>query len=103
MAGNTKTFFGFASINKNIKMTRNFLGNNENATIFSLYGKIWGYDLTLFNYFGEEEILLEPERKFYIEEIIPEVNGIIFVRGEFKETSLALHSNLAQDSLTLKY
>ena len=57
-------------------MTYNFLkgeDNNKFGTIFTLAGKVWGYDITLFNYFNEKEILIEPERKFKIDEIIPPI------------------------------
>lgn len=66
-------------------MIINFLGNDKNknikcGTIFTLVGDVWGYDITLFNYYKEEEILLEPERKFKIEQVIPAVNEIINIR-----------------------
>ena len=41
----------------------------QSGTIFTLYGDIWGYDITLFNVYNEEEILLEP--------VYPPVNDII--------------------------
>ena len=46
------------------------LGNNINksGTIFSLIEDIYGYDISLFNIYEEEGILLEPERKSIIEE-----------------------------------
>ena len=56
------------------------------GTIFTLVGKVWGYDIFLFNYYGEEEILLEPERKFTVEEVMTEVNDIIRVRCILKES-----------------
>ena len=58
-------------------MTYNFLKDEEKikiGTIFSLGGDIWGYNITLFNRFGEEEILLEPERKYKVDNVIPPVN-----------------------------
>ena len=42
------------------------------------------------NFFGEKEILLEPERKLIIEESLPEVKGIIYVRAIIKKTPLVL-------------
>ena len=66
--GNIKIFYGFTSTSTNVKMTYNFLKNEEkikSGTIFLLGGDVWGYDITLFNNYGEEEILLEPERKFF--------------------------------------
>ena len=106
ITGKTKYFYGFLSICKNIKQAYNFLGassNNKEGTIFSFSGKLWGYDISLFNYFEEEEILLEPERKFLIEEIFPEINKIIIIRAQFKENTQVLKDNLSQDSITLKY
>ena len=66
------------------------MNDNKSGTIFTLAGKIWGYDITLFNYFGENEILLEPERKFYVEEVMPPINGVIHIRWIYKDTPLVL-------------
>ncbi len=47
-------------------MVYNFLGEEKDfkiEAIFSLIGNVLGYDITLFNYFGEEELLLEPKEK----------------------------------------
>lgn len=81
--GHIKTFWAFTSSSPNLII--NFLGNDKNknikcGTIFTLVGDVWGYDITLFNYYKEEEILLEPERKFKIEQVIPAVNEIINIR-----------------------
>ena len=91
--GKNKTFWTFTSTSPKIKTSFEFLGEEKSSkygTIFSLEGKIWGYDITLFNYFDEEEILLEPERKYFIEHHIPEVNGIINVVCQIKETPIVL-------------
>ncbi len=40
---------------------------------------MWGYDITLFNYFGEIEIILEPERSFVIDNVIQPVKDIIYI------------------------
>lgn len=70
--GNEKTFWGFTSTSSEIKTCYNFLGTTKKSgTIFSLSGDIWGYDISLFNVCGEEEILLEPERKLIVEESLP--------------------------------
>ena len=53
-------------------------------------GKVWGYDITLFNYYEEEEVLLEPERKFKVEQIIPPVNEIIKFRCSLLDTPLVI-------------
>ena len=88
LKGNEKTFWGFTSTSPDVQTSYNFL--NKGGTIFSLAGENWGYDIQIFNLFGEEEILLEPERKLIIEESLPEVNGIIFVRAIIKKTPLVL-------------
>ena len=93
ITGKDKTFWTFTSTSPKIKTSFEFLGEEKSSkygTIFSLEGKIWGYDITLFNYFDEEEILLEPERKYFIEHHIPEVNGIINVVCQIKETPIVL-------------
>ena len=88
LKGNEKTFWGFTSTSPDVQTSYNFL--DKGGTIFSLAGENWGYDIQMFNLFGEEEILLEPERKLIIEESLPEVNGIIFVRAIIKKTPLVL-------------
>ena len=57
-------------------------------------GNVWGYDISLFNVFNEEEILLEPERKYYIENHFPEVNDLIYVICQVKDTPLVLENNI---------
>jgi len=80
--GNQKTFWGFTSTSPNSEMTINFLGKKEQmktGTIFTLIGDVWGYDIKLFNYYNEEEILLEPETKFIVDNVFPPVNDIIHI------------------------
>jgi len=98
--GNVKTFWGFTSTSVNVLTTYNFLGKKENfkkGTIFELIGEIWGYDITLFNVCGEEEILLEPERKMLIASTLPEVNEIIRVQGHIQKTPLVLSKLLGNN------
>ena len=74
--GNTKTFWGFTSTSTSIISSYEFLGEKKDfkcGTIFHISGNIWGYDITLFNYFHEDEVLLEPERKIFIYEQQPEI------------------------------
>ena len=51
---------------------------------------MWGYDISVFNFHDENEILLEPETQFKVEESIPELNGIIDITCEIKKTPLIL-------------
>ena len=80
--GNTKTFWSFTSTSASIKTSYKFLNGKkiQSGTIFTLFGDIWGYDISLFNVYDEEEILLEPERKFIFDQVYPPVNDIIHIR-----------------------
>jgi len=94
LQGNKKTFWGFTSTSPNVEMAYKFLGKKEDfkrVTIFSLYGDLWGYDITLFNYYNEHEILLEPERKFIVKQILPPLNEIISVTCKFENSPQVLN------------
>ena len=94
--GNSKTFWGFTSTSPDAKFTYSFLNKeekNKTGTIFSLGGDIWGYNIEKFNYFNEQEILLEPERKFIIDNILPPVNGVINITCIILESNLILENN----------
>ena len=82
-----KTFRGFVSTSlekeKEIK----------SGTIFSLEGDIWGYDIELFNYNNEKEILLEPERQFIIKNILSQNNDVINTICKMIKTPLILLDN----------
>ena len=96
IVGNTKTFWGFISTSFNAKTTYNFLRREEKikkGTIFVLGGDIWGYDISLFNYFGEKEILLEPERKFVVDNVLPPLNEITHIHCKLLKTPLVLDNN----------
>ena len=93
ITGNIKTFWAFTSTSPNVMI--DFVGDDKNknikcGTIFTLYGDVRGYDISLFNCYNENEILLEPERKFNVEQIIPPVNEIIHIRCSFIETPLVI-------------
>ena len=91
--GNKKIFWGFTSTSSNPKSTYNFLEKDDNlkvGTIFLLGGDVWRYDIQLFNYYGEKEILLEPERKFIVESVLPPLNEIINVICNILNTPLIL-------------
>ena len=94
--GNEKTFWGFTSTSINEKLSYEFLKEEKkikSGTVFTLGGDIWGYDITLFNYFGEEEILLEPERKFKVDNVLPPLNDIIYITCNILESPLVLDNN----------
>ena len=94
--GNTKTFWGFTSTSPDKKTTYTFLNKEENTktgTIFLLKGDIWGYNIELFNYFKEKEILLEPERKFVIENVMPPLNNVIYITCNILNSDLILTDN----------
>ena len=94
--GYKKTFWGFTSTSYNPKTTYNFLKADKkikSGTIFSLRGDIWGYDIELFNYYKEKEILLEPERKFIVENVLPPLNEITSVTCKILKTPLILDNN----------
>jgi len=100
LAGETKFFWAFSSASNNPQTSLNFLGKDENdnktGTFFTLSGKIWGYDITLFNVFNEKEILLEPERKLMIKESIPPINNVIYVRCKVLDTPPVLENIFKQ-------
>ena len=94
--GNKKTFWGFTSTSSDAKLAFQFLNKEENVkkgTIFRLGGDIWGYNIELFNYFKEKEILLEPERKFIVEDVLPPLNDVINITCTILKTNLILNDN----------
>ena len=100
LRNNQKTFWAFTSTTWLTSKAFDFLGDNgyheekklKAGTFFSLYGKFIGYDITLFNTYNEEEILLEPERKFRIENVIPDYfNDIINVTCEILDSPIVLN------------
>ena len=96
LRNNIKTFWAFSSTSPLFSTAYDFLKNKKNSdskygTIFSICGKVWGYDITLFNTYKEEEILLEPERKFFIENVLPDVNDIVCVTCEIKDSPIVLN------------
>ena len=97
--GNTKIFWGFTSTSPSFQLSLNFLKNNNygRGTIFYLGGYLWGYDITLFNYYNETEILLEPERKFIIKDIKINYDDIIYCYCDMLESEPILGNNLFQN------
>ena len=99
--GNKKTFWGFTSTSPNPEIITNFLGTNQKiktGTIFTLTGEVWGYDITLFNYYKEEEVLLEPETKFIVDSVLPPVNDVINITCNIINSPLILEPNGVQST-----
>ena len=67
--GNQKIFWPFTSTSDDEKLTENCLGNGIGTKYKIIGDNLWGYDITLFNVYGEKEILLEPERKYEIQNV----------------------------------
>ena len=55
--GNQKIFWPFTSTSDDEKLTENFLGNGTGTKYKIIGDNLWGYDITLFNVYGEKEIL----------------------------------------------
>ena len=103
--GVQKTFYGFISVTSEENLTYE-LNNKakEIETIFALYGDLWGYDISLFNRQIKEEIILEPERKFVVNNVIPPGrNKITHIRCEIKESPVVLESIIKSDNFRIKY
>ena len=99
--GNKKTFWGFTSTSQDPKITYSFLNKEEKiktGTVFTLGGDLWGYDIELFNYYHEKEILLEPERKYIVDNVLPPLNGIINITCTILKSNLVLSDNEEEES-----
>ena len=101
VVGNKKTFYGFISTNPNPKIAYSYLGigGRQSGTIFTLGGDVWGYDIELFNYFLEKEILLEPGVSFIVENVIPSLNNIININCKVINID---EKNIFQDESLIK-
>ena len=94
--GNKKTFWGFTSTSTDAKTTYSFLNEQKGertGTVFTLGGDIWGYNIGLFNCYHETEILLEPERHFIVDNVLPPLNGIINITCTVLKSNLVLTDN----------
>ena len=99
-----KVFWGFTSTSNDKETTFKFLDNNnynKSGTFYKLYGDIVGYDIELFNSFGEKEILLEPERLFIVESV-NYFNDVIEVTCEILNTPLILTENNYQQNMIIE-
>ena len=104
--GIIKTFYAFTSTSTNPILSYKFLEKEneiKTGTIFSLGGDIWGYDISLFSFFNEKEILLEPERQFKIYKILPELNGVIHIDGTYIDTPIPLDEESTENPLKKLY
>ena len=103
-----KIFWGFTSVSTTEKLKYN-LNNEEKEikTIFSLCGDIWGYDISLFNEFENEHIILEPEMKGIILDAIPpnerSKNDIIHIRCKIEKSKTILKNVFQYKNFKLTY
>ena len=107
--GKTKTFWGITSTTANPNMMYHFLKNNNDGgqamktgTIFILSGDAWGYNIEPFNFFHEKEILLEPERKYKITNILPPLNGVISINCDILGADLILSDEIIIKNYDIK-
>ena len=80
--GSKKTFLGITSACPEPQMAYNYLRSDDNkkvGTIFLLGGDVWGYDIELFSFYREKEILLEPGINYIVESALPPLNGIVYI------------------------
>lgn len=100
--GKEKTFWAFTSTSPDVKTAYRFLKKEKvnesltlkSGTIFTLLGNVWGYDITFFNVCNENEVLLEPERKYEVSKVLPEINGIINIDCIIKDTPLVFKDGI---------
>ena len=67
--GNQKVFWSFTSTSDDESLTENFLNDGKGTKYIIKGDDLWGYDISLFNVYGEKEIILEPERKYIVEKV----------------------------------
>lgn len=93
---NTKIFWAFSScsLDKDFRFLKQKNNGYKEGTIFKISGNDWGYDISLLNVFGENEIILEPERKFKIIEKVYELNDVVFVECEILDTPIVLNDTV---------
>jgi len=104
ITGNQKTFWGFTSTSPNPEICYKFLCNKKTinkGTLFILGGDVWGYDIELFNFFGEREILLEPERKFIVDNVLPPLNEIINITCTILKSPLVLNNEIKPELISI--
>ena len=88
-------FMEYESTKKQKKLAEQFMeldasGLGREATLFVVSGNPWGYDISVFSDFpDEEEILLEPERKLRVTSVSRE-GQLITMNAEMLNTPLVL-------------
>ena len=95
--GNIKTLWAFTSTSLNPYSSYEFLKEEgydfKSGTCFTYQGKdLWGYNINLFSYYypKEEEVLIEPERKIFVDNALPPLNEIINITCTIMEAPLVL-------------
>ena len=100
-AGNAKVWWTFTSTSEDLEATRAFLGEGA-GTLFTVSGKAWGYDISMFSdYPDEREILLEPERRVRVTSVARE-GRLVAVSGEAEETPLVLEDLIRAKAVKLR-
>ena len=100
-AGNEKVWWTFTSTTEDLETTRAFIGERK-GTLFTISGKPWGYDISMFSDFPDEkEVLLEPERRLKITSVAREGN-IIAVDAEMVKTPLVLEDLIKAKAVKIK-
>ena len=102
--GNFKTLWAFTSTSLNPKSSYEFLNDEGNefksGTVFTYQGDdLWGYNINLFSYYyqKEEEVLIEPERKIFVDNVLPSQNGIINVTCTIMKAPLILQNVMSSN------
>ena len=113
--GKMKIFWGFTSTSTQIRKTLCINGENidfTEGTLFTLYGNNWGYDISFFNEKMNEEIILEPEIKGIVINVVPPINNnkIINIRLQiendrklFELTNNYGNEICSEDKFKIKY
>ena len=88
--GRTVTWWCFISTTTKFSKAKEFIKDPKKSTIFNIGGAdLWGYNIEAFSQFqDEEEILIEPEAKFFVESILDE--GILVINVSLQKIPLVL-------------
>ena len=102
-----KTWWGFTSTSVQREAALRFLKDRKGknfgtGTMFTIRGRIWGYDISDYAFFGKErELLVEPERKMKIVNVSEE-KGVIYVDVEMLESEIPLAKLIPPKDVQLK-